>query len=155
MHYSCISVFVFGLCTSAWPDNTLSPPGPFLDCHVWLTQSAATRMGVHPSLESPAVRGYIIAEPCWACWTAFVRLSLNVIVGKIKRRVRSRCQGVPTWSPAETTEQTESEVLGSTLMWLSESRIPFHIVFMNSVSSLHAWCFMLAKGSNSAAWGGP
>ena len=46
-------------------------PGPFLDYHVWLTQSAATRMrGVLPSLDSPAVRGYIIAEPCWACRTA-------------------------------------------------------------------------------------
>lgn len=44
--------------------------GPFLDCHVWLTQSAATRMGVHPSLESPAVSSYIIAEPCWARRTA-------------------------------------------------------------------------------------
>lgn len=60
----------WGLCASAWPDNTLSLPRPFLDCHVWLTQSAATRMGVHPSLESPAVSGYIIAEPCWARRTA-------------------------------------------------------------------------------------
>lgn len=68
LHHS-VRLF-WGLYASAWPDNTLSLPRPFLDCHVWLTQSAATRMGVHPSLESPAVSGYIIAEPCWARWTA-------------------------------------------------------------------------------------
>ena len=62
---------VLRLLCSAWPDNTLSLPRPFLDCHVWLTQSAATQMGVHPpSLENPAVRGYIIAQPCWARRTA-------------------------------------------------------------------------------------
>lgn len=49
-----------------------------------------------------------------------MRLPLNVIVAKIKRRVRSHSlggwtgvgRGLPTWSPAETTEQTESEVFG-------------------------------------------
>lgn len=68
LHHS--AHLLLGLYASAWPDNTLSLPRPFLDCHVWLTQSAATRMGVHPSLESPAVSGYIIAEPCWARRTA-------------------------------------------------------------------------------------
>lgn len=50
--------------------HTVALPRPFLDCHVGLTQSAATWMGVHPSLESPAVSSYIIAEPCWVRQTA-------------------------------------------------------------------------------------
>jgi len=68
LHHSvCL---LLGLRASAWPDNTPFLPRPFLDYNVWLTQSAATRMGVHPSLESSAVSGYIIAEPCWARRTA-------------------------------------------------------------------------------------
>lgn len=68
LHHSvCLGLELYA---PAWPDINLSLLGPFPDCHVWLTQSAATQMGVHPSLESPAVSGYIIAEPCWARRTA-------------------------------------------------------------------------------------
>lgn len=85
--------------------------GPFLDCHVWLTQSAATQMGVHPLPWKPSCPRLHNSRALLGSADGFVRLSLNVIVGKIKWRVRNHSEGVPTWSPAEMTEQTESEFL--------------------------------------------
>lgn len=108
------------------PNNTLFPPRPFLNCHVWLTQSAATQMGgfTHP-LKSPAVSSYIIAEPCrvcrtalWACHRMWLRLRLS---GGWEATVK----GVPTWSPADTEEQTQPEVLEDPLMWLGTNMLPF------------------------------
>lgn len=119
----------------AWSDNTLSLPGPFS----WLSRLVDTKCchtdgGVRPSLESPAVSSYIIAEPCWAHPDCFVRLPLNVIVAKIKRRVRSHSlvgraeagRGLPTWSPAETTEQTQSEVFGKRFHVAQREAYPLH-----------------------------
>lgn len=91
--------------------------------------------GVRPSLESPAVSSYIIAEPCWAHPGCFVRLPLNVIVAKIKRRVRSHSlvgwawvrRGLPTWSPAETTEQTQSEVFGKRFHVAQREAYPLYL----------------------------
>lgn len=150
---------LLGLYASAWPDNTLSLPRPFLDCHVWLTQSAATRMGVHPSLESPAVSGYIIAEPCWARRTAlcachwmwlWVRLS-----GGWEATVKGFLPGLQ-----QGWQNKQNQRFGERLMWLCKNRILLftaYIVLMNSVPCLHAWCFMYClskdlQGRSSAAW---
>lgn len=103
----------------------LSLPRPFLDCHVWLTQSAATRMGVHPSLESPAVSGYIIAEPCWAGRMALCACHWMWLWVRLSGGWEATVKGFLPGLLQRWQEEAESEVLESALMWLCENCILF------------------------------
>lgn len=80
----------------AWPDNTLSLPRPFLDCHVWLTQSAATLMGGGFTLTipwKPSCQRLHNSIALLGSPDCFVCLSPNVIVAKIKCWVREATVG--------------------------------------------------------------
>lgn len=72
------------------PDNSLSLPRPFscLPCLVD-TKCCHTDGGFHPSFERPSCQWLHNSRDLLGSPVGFVRLSLNVIVGKIKRRVRS------------------------------------------------------------------
>lgn len=93
---------------------TVLYPGPFLIVTSGWHKVLPHRwgVGVHPSLESPAVSGYIIAEPCWACRTALWGCHWMWLWVRLSGGWEAPVKGAPTWSPAEMTEQTESEVFG-------------------------------------------
>lgn len=102
-------------------------------------------VGVHPSLESPAVSGYIIAEPCWARRTALSACHWMWLWVRLSGGWEATVKGAPTWSPAEMTEQTESEVFGVGFNVARQESQPLftaHIVSVKSVSCLHGQCFM-------------
>lgn len=111
----------------AWPDNTFSfTQGLFLTVtsgwHKVLLPH--TNGGFTPSLyESPAVSGYIIAEPCWARRTALCACHWMWLWVRLSGGWEATVKGFLPGLQQRWQRETESEVflffLESSLMWLT------------------------------------
>lgn len=114
-------------------------------------------MGVHPSLESPAVSGYIIAKPCWARQSALCACHWMWLWVRLSGGWEATVKGFLPGLQQRWQKKQNQRVLESALMWLCKNRIPFShrtlcwwTVFLAYM--LDVLCISLAKTSMGEAW---